>query len=77
MIMAFADGADCQSGVSRAMQLSLGELNQEWLQSVRPRSPLAQFWLDNALWFILLAGGFGLASLLALLPTRHVASVER
>jgi hypothetical protein len=70
LIAAFADGADCQSGVSRALNTSLETLNQEWLERQQPQSPFARFWVANSLWLLLLMGGFGIAGLLILTPTR-------
>ncbi|MCA9969725.1 MAG: hypothetical protein KC425_05895 [Anaerolineales bacterium] len=70
MVRAYADGADCQSGVSRTLGLSLAELDQAWRQSLQPRTPFVQFWLDNGLILLILALGFGLASLLVVAPAR-------
>lgn len=70
MIAAFADGADCETAVQRTMNLSLAELNREWLRNQQPRSPLAQFWASNSLWLLLIAGGFVISGLLVLAPRR-------
>ncbi len=70
-IAAFADGADCKSGVTRVLQMSLEDLNQDWLRRQQPRSPFIQFWLDNGLWLLLLIGGFGVAGLLLLAPGKN------
>jgi hypothetical protein len=70
LVNVFADGADCRTGVERALGLTLDELNREWLRSLAPRSPLAQFWRENGLWLLLLLGGFVLAGLLVWLPQR-------
>lgn len=67
---AYADGMDCQSGVSQVLQKSLAELNQDWLRRQQPLSPFLQFWRDNGYWLLLLTGGFGLASLLIIKPRR-------
>ena len=64
LISAFADGADCRSAVSRVMQTSLDELNQNWLRSQQPNSSLEQFWLDNGIWLLFILAGFGITSLL-------------
>lgn len=69
LVETFADGGDCHSAVSRTLQLSLEELNRDWLRSLQPRSPLVQFLYNNGLWLLLLAGGFGITSLLILNPT--------
>jgi hypothetical protein len=70
LVSAFADGADCRSGVERALSLTLDELNRDWLRSLEPRSPLAQFWQESGLWLLLLLGGFMLTGLLLWLPRR-------
>lgn len=67
---AYADGLECEAGVSHVLQESLLELNQDWLRRQQPRSPLVQFWLSNGFWLLLLTGGFGLASLLIIKPGR-------
>ena len=67
---AYADGLDCESGVSHVLQESLVDLNQDWLKQQHPRSPFVQFWLNNGFWLLLLTGGFGLASLLIIKPGR-------
>lgn len=69
MIAAFADGADCDSGVRRVLGLSLAELESEWLEREQPLSPLGRIWQEYGLWILLLGGGFGMMSLL-LLPVR-------
>ena len=70
LVSAFADGADCQSGVQRWLGLTLDELNRDWLRSLEPRSPLAQFWQESGLWLLLLVSGFLLTGLLLWLPQR-------
>ncbi len=72
MITVYADGADCVSGVSRVLSHSLDDLNRDWLHQQQPRSPLAQFWLDNSLWLLLLLGGFGVIGLLILIPNKQL-----
>ncbi|MCP4425677.1 MAG: hypothetical protein GY803_14370 [Chloroflexi bacterium] len=70
LIAAYADGADCHSGASRVLGQTLDNLNRDWLRRQQPRSPFAQFWLDNGLWLLLVAGGFGITSLLAIIPSK-------
>jgi hypothetical protein len=60
MVLALADGADCESVVSRTFGFSLDELNRAWLQSLNPQSSAVSFFRDSAIWLLLLAGGFGL-----------------
>lgn len=68
LVSTFADGADCQSGVQRALGLTLDELNRDWLRSLEPRSPLAQLWQESGLWLLLLLSGFLITGLLLWLP---------
>jgi hypothetical protein len=69
LVEAFADGADCQAGVQRTLQMSLDDLNQAWLGKQEPRPALVSFLVDNSLWLLLLAGGFGLSRLLFVNPS--------
>jgi len=64
LIAAYANGGDCDSGVTQAMGLSMIELEQAWLQSQQVRSPVAQFFYENGVWLLLLLGGFVVAGLL-------------
>lgn len=66
LVAAFADGADCYTGVNRVLGLSLDELNRRWLQSLQIHPPLVQFWYDNRLWLLLLLGGFIITTLLVI-----------
>jgi len=68
MILAFADGADCQTAVRRTLDLSVTELEQQWLRSHQTESNLYRFFQQNGLLLLLLLGGFGLTVLL-LRPT--------
>jgi hypothetical protein len=68
LVKAFADGADCQSAVSRTLDRSLADLNQAWLRDQQPRSPLVQFLYDNSLWLLLLVSSFAISTLLILTP---------
>ncbi len=68
LVSAFADGADCHTGVQRALGLTLEELNRDWLRSLEPRSPLVQLWQESGLWLLLLISGFLLTGLLLWLP---------
>lgn len=70
LIRAFGDGADCHTGPSRALGITLDHLNAEWLEREQPLSPAARFWQRNGVWFLLLGGGFALMGLL-LLPLRR------
>jgi hypothetical protein len=68
LVRAYADGADCQSGVKRVLGLSLIELNGRWLRSQQPQTGLEQFLRQNALWLVILTAGFVIVSLLFLRP---------
>jgi hypothetical protein len=69
LVAAYADGADCHSGVRRVLGVSLVELNQEWLNRQQPPTPADRFWRENALWLALLAAGFAFMGLHLLNPT--------
>ncbi len=58
LIAAYANGGDCDSGVEQALEISMLELEQGWLQSQQVRSPMAQFFLENGVWLVMLIGGF-------------------
>lgn len=64
LLAAYADGLDCDAGVRRALGLSLTELERDWLTAQQPRSPLSQFFGQNGLWLLLLAGSFLLTGLI-------------
>jgi hypothetical protein len=69
LVAAYADGADCLSGVRRVLGVSLVELNQEWLNRQQPPTPADRFWRENALWLALLAAGFAFMGLHLINPT--------
>lgn len=69
MIRAYSDGADCESGVRRVLDISLSQLEADWRAARRPLSPLETLWQRAGLWIALLGGGFVLMTLL-LLPVR-------
>jgi hypothetical protein len=71
LTVAYADGLDCEAGTTHVLQESLTDLNQAWLRRQQPRSPFAQFWLNNGFWLLLLTGGFALVSLLIIKPQRQ------
>ena len=60
MVVALADGADCDSVTTRALGISLARLNQNWLQSISPQPSLTTFLQGNGIWLLILAAGFGL-----------------
>lgn len=58
MVVALADGADCQSVVSRELTITLAQLNQDWLRSLNPRPSVAAFFQESLVWLLLLIAGF-------------------
>lgn len=70
LVSAFGDGADCYAAPRRVLDVTLDQLNAEWLEREQPLSPAARFWQRNGVWFLLLGGGFALMGLL-LLPLRR------
>jgi hypothetical protein len=58
MIRAFADGAGCESAVTRTLGVSLRELDKAWQESRRDTPGWLQIVEDNGLWLILFAVGF-------------------
>jgi hypothetical protein len=60
MVAALADGADCESVVSRVLNISLARMNQDWLRSLSSESTITQFWQSSSIWLLLLLAGFGL-----------------
>ncbi|MFQ5419155.1 MAG: peptidase MA family metallohydrolase, partial [Anaerolineae bacterium] len=66
MVAAYADGADCQTGVERGISHSLSDLDSAWQQSLSPTTSLAFLWQDYGVWLIVMIGGFGLSLLLML-----------
>ncbi|MCA9998908.1 MAG: hypothetical protein KDE56_24265, partial [Anaerolineales bacterium] len=70
IILAHRDGADCEAGVARALQISLRDLNEAWLADLEPPTPLAYFFDVSGFWLLLLLAGFGITGLLILKPSR-------
>jgi hypothetical protein len=58
MVVALADGADCESVVSRELTISLAQLNQDWLRSLNAQPSLSMFVQDSLVWLLLLVAGF-------------------
>jgi hypothetical protein len=58
MVLALADGADCESVVSRVFGFSLSRLNQRWLQSFNPQASILTFFQNSGIWLLLLSAGF-------------------
>ncbi|MCA9962714.1 MAG: hypothetical protein KC423_00670 [Anaerolineales bacterium] len=70
IILAHKDGADCEAGVARELQISLRDLNEAWLADLEPPTPLAYFFDVSGFWLLLLLAGFGITGLLILKPSR-------
>jgi len=64
LIAAYANGGDCDSGVTQALDRSMLDLEQSWLQSQQVRSPMARFFSENGVWLVLLLGSFVVTGLL-------------
>ena len=69
LIMAYQDGASCDSGVRQALGISLATLSGRWLEQQQTVSPAGRFWQVNGLWFLLLVASFLLTAFL-LWPTK-------
>lgn len=54
-----ANGVRCDTAVQQVYGRSLADLNESWLQAVRPPTAVRQFFNQNALWLILLLVSFG------------------
>jgi len=63
MIRALADGADCQSVTTRAIDRTLEELNEEWLEDLSPQSFPERLWQQGGIWLVAVLVGFFLMSL--------------
>ncbi|MBN1937114.1 MAG: hypothetical protein JW934_20820 [Anaerolineae bacterium] len=75
LVAAYADGATCDGGVQRVLNMSLERLNHDWLDTLSPRSMWAAFWIDNAAWLILLVLLIGVPFLFALPHRTRVRQV--
>lgn len=71
LTQSFADGADCESSVSRSLNMTLADLEYAWLDDQQPQSAVSNFIADNGLWMLLIAGGFGISLLLNVGPAKR------
>lgn len=69
LLTAFAGGADCETAVRAATQLTPAQLDAAWLRSLRGGEPGRNV-AEMAVWGVLLMAGFGFAALLLLRPRR-------
>jgi hypothetical protein len=58
MVNMLADGADCQTMVSRAIGISLEELNRNWLENQMPQPIGKKILQRGGIWILILAAGF-------------------
>jgi hypothetical protein len=72
MITAYADGADCDSGVRRSLGISLTSLEEGWRERLVPESTTARFWKREGIWLLLAGAGFAFMGLL-LFPLRKAS----
>lgn len=71
LTQSFADGADCESSVSRVLDMTLAELEHAWISDQEPQSAVSNFITDNGLWMLIIAGGFVVSLLLNVGPSRR------
>ncbi len=60
----YLSGAGCESGLSQTLDMSLVELNADWLAAQAPQPAWLSFLSQNGIWLLLLLAGFGLLGLL-------------
>ena len=61
---AYLSGGGCGAGLTQTMELSLAELNADWLRVQAPQPAWLVFLNQNGLWLLLLLGSFSLLLLL-------------
>ncbi len=59
-----AEGVGCDTAVQQVLDSSLDDLNDDWLQAVRPPTAVRQFFNQNALWLVLLLITFTLSPII-------------
>lgn len=64
MARSLADGANCESVVSRGLGISLNELNENWLAANNAQPTLFSLVRGNLIWLLLLLAGFVMMALL-------------
>jgi hypothetical protein len=60
----YLSGAGCEAGLSQTLDLSLAELNADWLAAQEPQPAWLAFFSQNGIWLLLLLASFGLLVLL-------------
>lgn len=61
---AYLGGASCEAGLTQTLDMSLTELNVEWLAEVAPQPAWQTFLTQNGLWLLLVLVSFGFMALL-------------
>jgi hypothetical protein len=71
LVGSIADGANCENVTDEVLGVSLGELNDQWLEEVTPTSTLTRVWRQGRLLFFAIAVGFVLMSIIVMGPPRR------
>ncbi|MEZ4594237.1 MAG: peptidase MA family metallohydrolase [Chloroflexota bacterium] len=61
---AYLDGASCETGLTETLDMSLAQLNVDWLGDVAPQPAWQTFLTENGLWLLLVLASFGFMALL-------------
>jgi hypothetical protein len=59
----YLSGADCEAGLSQTLDMSLAELNADWLAAQTPQPAWLTFLSQNSIWVLLLLASFGFLAL--------------
>ncbi len=60
----YLSGAGCEAGLSQTLDMSLAELNADWLAAQAPQPAWLTFLSQNGIWLLLLLASFGFFALL-------------
>lgn len=63
---AYLAGASCEAGLTETLDLSIAELNVDWLAAESPTPAWRTFFSQNGLWLLLVLASFGFMVLLVL-----------
>ena len=72
LISSYANGVECESAVIQTIDITLDDLEEEWLDSQQVRSMPGQFFADFGLWLLILLASVGLTGLLVWYTTRGI-----
>lgn len=61
---AYLGGASCETGLTQTLDMSLAQLNVEWLAAESPQPAWQTFLTENGLWLLLVLASFGFMALL-------------